>query len=704
MTILTKIRNRSGLLVGIIALALLVFVLEQAFQSKNSFFAGDRNKMAEIAGKDVSVQEYESKLEQAIDNEKNRSGKTSLDESTIEQMRNQTWSQIVFERIMTPHYEDLGIAVSTDELFDMVQGKDPHPSVKQAFTDQKTGEFNPAQVVNFLKKMDDDKTGATRDRWIKFEAAIKQERIVNKYTNLIKQGLYITKNEAKRDHLAKNRTAAFSYLVKRYSDIQDSTIKVTDADMQKYYNENKNKYKQENSTRSIDFITYDVVPSREDNMATEEQLKKLADEFKTVTDDTTYVNGNSDTKFVEKYYKKGETPAMLDTVIFKSTTPVGTVIGPYAEGNVYKLAKVLKVKMSSDSVRARHILLKIEGTDTAKFMARADSIKNAIKKGKKFEDLAKLYSKDPGSAAKGGDLGWFAEGMMVPSFNDACFNGKKGDMPIVKSQFGIHIIEITDKKPETPKVQLAVIERNALPSTATFQSYYQKASEFAGKNTSPEAFDKAVIDMGLNKRIAENIKDIDRNINGLENSREVVRWAYNEETKKGSVSKVFELGNKYVVAVLKEVKDKGILPLDAVKPQVEAEAKKEKKAEQYLAAFNAAITGTTSIDQLAPKMNVKVENVESQNFSSSSIQGLGRDPQVVGTLFSLKPNAVSKPVKGDLGVYVLKLNKISEPPAEKNYDEARKQLASGVKNRVDYEMFEALKANTDIVDNRAKFQ
>ncbi len=701
MSTLAKIRNRSGLLVGIIALALLVFVLEQAFQSKNSFFAGDRTKVAEIAGKDVNIQEFEARVEAALENEKNKSDKP-LDDNTVDNLKNQAWNQLLFEKIMQPHYDDLGITVSTDELFDMVQGKEPHTSVKQAFTDPKTGEFNPAQVINFLKNMDNDKTGATRDRWLKFEAAIKQERIANKYNTIIKQGFYVTKNEAKRDHIAKGKTAKFSYLVKRYIDIQDSTIKVTDADLQKYYNENKNKYKQESTTRSFDFITYDVLPSKEDNINTEEQLKKLVDEFKTVTDDSSYVNGNSDVKFAERYSKKGELPPMLDTVVFKA--PIGTVMGPYFENNVYKLAKVMKVKMSSDSVKARHILIKIDGTDTAKYMARADSIKNAIKKGKKFEDLAKLLSKDPGSGAKGGDLGWFAEGMMVPTFNDACFQGKKGDMPIVKSQFGIHIIEITDKKVETPKVMMAVIERNALPSSQTFQSYYQKASEFAGKNSSVELFDKAVIDQGLNKRIAENIKDIDKNVNGLENSREVVRWAYNEDTKKGSVSKVFELGNKYVIAILKDIKEKGVLPLESVKPAVELEAKKGKKAEQYIASFKGAITGASSLEQIAPKVNTKVEAVENQTFASSSIQGLGREPQVVGTIFGIKANTISAPIKGESGVYVIKVTEVKEASTEINYDEAKKQMLSGMKNRVDYEMFEALKAKANIVDNRAKFQ
>jgi peptidyl-prolyl cis-trans isomerase D len=243
MTLLTKIRNRSGLLVTIIAVALLIFILESALESRKGLSASDRSKIAIINDNDVSIEEFQSKLDMAENNQKAQSQKSTLDENTRENLRAQVWNQLLVDYVVKPRYEKIGIAVSEDELFDMVQGKDPHPQIKQAFTDQKTNEFSPVNVINFLKNMDKDETGETKNRWIVFEQAIKDERVSQKYTAMIKKGLYVTKAEAQRNFLGSGRTANIVYVAKKYSDIPDSTITVSEDDLKKYYNENKSKYK-----------------------------------------------------------------------------------------------------------------------------------------------------------------------------------------------------------------------------------------------------------------------------------------------------------------------------------------------------------------------------------------------------------------------------------------------------------------------------
>ena len=699
MTVLGKIRQRSGLLVTVIAVALLIFILEQALDSRKSLFSGDQKKIGEVGGKAISIDEYQSQLDLAVQNQKEKDKKTTVDENTMEMLRGQVWNQMVFQNTMEPQYKELGLAVSVDELDNMVRGKDPHPSVKQAFTDPKTGQFDPNSVTNFLKNMDKDETGATKQRWLNFEDAVIKERVSNKYNNLIKGGLYVTKSQAKQEYEAAGRIAKFNYVLQRYSIVQDSAVKVTDAEIQKQYNDNKNKYKQAETTRTLNYVVFDVQASADDLKQMQEQMNRVANDFRTADVDSNFVNSNSDNKFSTSFYNKGMMNPMMDSIILNASA--GYTTEPIMMGNTIKIYKVTAIKMIPDSVKARHILVKINNGDVAKAKSKADSLKALLKGGKKFDDLAKANSEDPGSAIKGGDLGWFKEGMMVKPFNDACFQGKIGDLQVVESQFGIHLIEVMAKGVEKRKVEVASIDRAVEPSSQTFQAVYAKASEFSGKNTSQQLFDSAIVKQSMNKRIADNLKEVDRNIPGLDNAREIVRWVY--QAKKGDVSKVFELSNKYVIGVLAEIKEKGILPLDAVKTQVETEAKKAKKAEQFTASFKAAMAGVTTLDQLAPKVKSTVAAIDNQTFSNSTVMGLGQEGTLVGTIFSLKPNKISEPIKGDAGVFVVQITSITEPAATKDYKTNQTQKQQALKQRVDYELFEALKDKANVEDNRAKF-
>lgn len=699
MTLLTKIRNRSGLLVTIIALALLIFILESALESSRSFSSGDRSRIGEIEGREVNYEEFEAKVDQAEQNEKTRTGKTTLEESYRDNIRQQVWNQFLLDYLMKPRYTDIGLGVGPDELFDMVQGKDPHPSVKQAFTDPATQQFNPQQVITFLKNLDKDESGETKNRWVQFEQAIKDERLTSKYNTLIKKGLYITKAEAKRDHLAKNNQLNLRMLAFRYSSVADSTIKVTDDDMQRYYNENKHKYRQQITMRGIEYVQFDAFPSVDDRNAVMERMNKIKADFAVAESDSDFVNRNSDVRFVNKYISRAGLSPVLDT-LFQS--PEKTIIGPYMENNNYKLAKLTAVKMMPDSVKARHILIKPEGSVTLeKAKAQIDSLKKLIEsKTAKFDDLARTTSQDPGSATKGGDLGWFREGMMVPPFNDACFNGNKGDLKVVETQFGVHLIEVLDQGPASKKILISYVDMAIQPSSRTLQGIYAKASEFAGKNNSKEKFEKALKEQNLMKREAQYIKELDRNVNGIDNSREIVRWVY--ESKKGDVSKVFELDNKYVVAMLTSIKEKGVLPLDEVRTQVETEAKKQKKVEQFIAKLEKFKSGSKDLGEVSAKASLPIETVNNLTFSSPMLLGQS-EPAVVGKILASATNTVIGPIKGDGGVYMLQIDqKIDAKPLE-DIKSIINQLQPSLASRVDYAVFEALKEIADVEDNRAKF-
>lgn len=691
--VIGKIREKSTLLMVMIGGAMLLFVLDPTML--DSLFQGNPTEVGEIAGQTVDGRKFQERVDETIANYKNQTGQTSIDNATTDQLRDQTWNQMVRDIVLGQELDAAGVRVSKEELYDMVQGSNPHPQVVQAFTNPQTGQFDQAQVIAFLKRMETDED--VKKRWIAFEKDIAKLRRTEKYNNAIKKGLYVTKEEAKSDFIAKNQTATIKYVLKPYKAVADSTVEVTDADIKKYYNDNKSKYEQD-ASRDVEFVAFRVDPSKEDFEKVLNWAQTLKPTFETTDNDTLLVNRESDVRFNARWLAKGELGGMVDSLMFDADK--GFVYGPYLEGQTYRMAKLIGVKMAPDSVEARHILIKPETYGSfEKAKEVADSLKKLIDGGADFAQLARENSEDPGSGAQGGDLGWFQEGQMVPTFNDACFDGKKGDLVVVTSQFGFHIINVQDQKGNTEKRAVAFIDRTVDASTKTFQIKYGEADEFARSITSVASFDQEVASRGLNKRIASNLKEGDRTIAGLENPRPLIRWAF--EAEKGDVSQVFELGNTFVVGVLTNIREEGFTAMDDIREELEAGAIKDKKAAMFMEEFEAARAG--DIQSIANNMNLPVEVKEGVTFGAMAIPGLGREPALIGTVAGMESGDISKPIKGDQGVYVVTVETRAEVPAQTNFANNGRILNGTLSSRVDYEVFEALKEKAEIVDNRAKF-
>lgn len=695
MAVIEKIRGKAGLLLVIVGFSLVAFILGDFFSSNNGMNSSDAN-IGEINGKKINVMDFEDKVQVQLNNYKLQSNTDNIDQNTTEQIREQTWNQLINEMVLTPQYEKLGITCSPKELLDMVQGKNPHPQVKQAFTDPNTGQFNPASVGNFLKNMDNDQTGKTRQQWLVFEKAIREERIQQKYYNLIKQGLYVAKAEAKDEFINKSRMASIRYVSLNYSSIPDTTIEVTDAELKTLYNATMKKYKQEASA-NIDYVTFEVLPSDVDRQAAMFEINKLAEDFRAAENDSMFVALNSDSPFNPAFNKKGTLPLTIDSIMFSS--PVGYVLGPYVENNTFKLAKLSAVKMMPDSAKASHILLKMDPAKKDAILATADSIKTALKGGANFATLAFQYSTDEGSKIKGGDLGWFAPGTMVTEFNDACFNGSKGDYTIVETQFGIHIIYIVDLGKATRQIRVAYVDKKIEPSSKTYQAVYSKANGFASKNTSVDAFEKAVNEEKLTKMSEPNIFENARQVGPMENSRELVRWAFT--AKPGEVSKAFEFGNRFVVAKLNDRKEKGYSTIEQIKDQLTAEVRRDKKAAQLIEKLKK---GGQNLDAIASANGQAVQVAENVTIATPVFQSSGMEPYVVGYVMNLKAGQVSPPLKGTNGVYVAVVNAFTDvkEPADLAA-EAKLQLGSTLQNRSQYETYNALREKAGIVDSRSKF-
>lgn len=694
--VIGKIRERSTLLLILIGGALALFVLSDLLNSAGFIRMGRQTQVGEISGEPIEGQDFEKQVNEAIENYKLNFNTTTVDGNTTDQIREQTWNQLIRTRVMGRELDELGIRVTPDELFDMVQGSRPHPQVVRAFTNPQTQKFDQQQVIAFLKSLESDPE--RKARWLAFEGEILRMKREEKYNNLIKKGLGATTAEAKADFLGRSVLYKADLVVKRYMMVSDSTLAVSDKELNDYYSKNMKKYEQE-ATRDVEYVAFKVLPSDEDNEKVKVWAQNLVKEFESSTNDTLFVNRNSDQRFNARWMTKGK--SKLDSILF--SLPKGAVYGPYFEGGSYRLAKVSDIKASPDSVSARHILIGTQKLTDEAAKKKADSLLAIIKADRKrFADLAKEVSEDPGSGSKGGDLGYFAEGMMVPTFNDACFNGKKGDLVVVKSQFGYHIIEVMDQKGRSEKRSIAQVERAVDPSNRTVQAKYGDADAFARSISTDEDWETKIADQGLNKRIASNLKENDRVVAGLESPRELVRWAFGVE--KGTVSKkVFEFGNTFVVAKVTAVREKGTAPLDDVREQVEAEVRKEKKAAMFAEEMQNAANGATELQGVADKLNLPLEPRENIQFATTALPGFGREPAVVGTVAGLKVGAVSRPVKGEQGVFLVQVKEATDAAMPEDLTPNKQNVSNALRSRVDFEMFEALKKKADIVDNRSKF-
>lgn len=697
MAVISNIRNRSGLLITVIGVAMGLFVLSDLLGTGAGLFQQQDTDVAEIRGKKISFQEFEAMVQKEIAGE-------NLDEAAREQVRQRVWNMLLQERIMYQEYNELGLSVSPEELYYSIKNTGRNSIINQYFTNPQTGQIyeqfrdpmtgglSSQKVINYIRQvLESDQA----ESWLPVERAIKLDRLSNKYYNLIKKGINPSTLEISDELNARNQKFSFNYVVKNYTSIPDDQVEVNDADLKKYYNQHQEeeRFMQKETSRGIKFVVFDVNPSERDINSLKEELTDLMPKFKQSEDDTLFVNDYAETPFNVRYYKKGQLPASIDSMAYNG--PIDTVYGPISDEGTFKLFKIIGEKTSSDSVKARHILLQLQNPDDSlKLKARADSIKNAIQGGADFAQIAFSMSADKVSAEKGGDLDWFTEGRMVKPFNDACFNGKAGEMPVVKTQFGYHIIEILEKTPENRKILVAIIDREIRPSKNTFDKVFNDASSFSINNNTQEQFEEQGKAKGIQQ--AGYIREDDKVLANLETPRPLIRWAY--ESDKGAVSEPFEMEDKFVVACLTNIREAGVLPFDEVQDLIRTEVLNKKKAEFIINQIN----GKNNLNEIATTLSEKVQLAENVSFSDFNVAGIGPEGTLLGTLVTLQPNQTSQPIEGKRGVYVIQLNALNQVETT-NAEMLADELNRGYESRVDFETFNALKEHAKIVDNRAKF-
>ncbi len=699
MATLQRIRNRAGLLVAvIIGMAIFAFVLQDLLSGGQTAFNRSQSEFAEIDGYSVQYDEYTARVEKLAEYYRLRVGQSSLDEQTMESIREQTWQDMVREYITMDEYQELGVSVSTDELMDMVQGRNPHPVITQLFADPETGILNRSFLVQFIRTMNDDPSGAQKTIWLYLENEIMKDRTFSKYNNLISKGLYVTNMEAGNNAKESSKRTDINFIVQRFTSISDSAISYTESDLQKYYKANQKDHKQE-ASRDIEYLIYEVNASEEDDRAAREWVNRMKGEFISVEDAVSLVGMESDQPFDGINYTNGNLPEEINDFMFSSEP--GAVYGPYMEESAYRLARLVEINYLPDSVQARHILLQVDqSTDPAALLALADSLEEVLQNSKNWDLLASQYGTD-GTATQGGDLGWFSEGSMVQPFSDSCFYDKTGEVKQVQTQFGIHILQVTAKSSNSKKVKVAYLTRNVEPSSETYRSAYSDAVKFAGLNNTYEKFNQGVTSENLTKRYASDVSESQKTITGLENPRQLIRWAF-EADLHDITSEVFEFGNKYVIAAVTGIREKGIAPFEQVKAEIELEVRKEKKAEKIIADLEAFLASAPDIENLGLEAGLAVQQASNINFSSVSLPGAGIEPRVLAAAAILPADQISQPIKGNNGVYVLVVTNINESE-EQNLPGVRSRMTTQRESQANFEAFNALREAADIKDNRARF-
>lgn len=704
MALISTLRTKmTKWVVGAIALSMGAFIVgSDLFGSgPRSVFGGQDREVGEIAGHSISIDEYNSVIQERENNYILNFGRQAGERERAT-LQSQAWELLIARNAIQPQYEKVGVRVTTDEIWDMIQGKNVDQGIKSSFTDS-AGRFDRSRLIDYLKQIEMmAPTTEPRIRWDIFKRELGPGRERLKYENLIVKTAYITEAEAEQEYHNSNDVTEVKYLYVPAFAVNDTLVKVTDDDLKTYYNKNKEKYKVQN-TRSINYVSFPVNASSEDSLAIQEEVKKLSADFKTVGEDSIFAVSNTDGQNAYVKYTIATLPALLAGQ--RESLVAGQVIGPVLEEGNYRIYKVSKIgKDTIYNARASHILIRWDNpTPEGKKVAieKARKILKDIKGGASFAAKAREFGTD-GTASQGGDLNWFSSGAMVKPFEKAVFDAKKPGLlaDVVETDFGYHIIEVTGVKDNT-SYSIATIDREIAPSDETLNVVLRKADGFVTDLSGLEEFKAKAKTENLNVLEANDLGTDERRIGGLGEARQIITWLF-REAKVGTVSEVFDLSTNYVVAIMTGETEKGYKPLEKVKEEIRPLVVKELQ-KKYIAEKLAG--KTESLDELA-KLFGRDASVQTSNdlkLSTSTLPGAGFDPVVVGSIFSLESGKRSKPLLGENGIVVADVQNKTIAPAIGDFSIFKNQLLQSQNNRGGYYIGEALKEAAKIEDRRYKF-
>ncbi len=714
MQIIQTIRDKgAAVVIAVIALSLIGFLLMDANSgtkgSGGGFFGSSSNNVGKVNGEPVERALFDEKFAQADANAEQQAQQYG-GKPEAGQLRQQVWDNIVGLKIFNAEAKKLGIGFTSKELsnlfFSNEQGN-PFLQAGAGFTDPATGKLDAIKVGQKISEMKKAK-GKEGDSYNQMTEQIKDGSIYGKYTALLNASAYYPAWLQEKEKSDNKKFANISYVAVPYNVISDSTIKVTDADIESYVQKHKNQFKQE-AGRMISYVTFSQLPSSDDSAKTKAIVAGLKESFSTETNTKAFIARNtSSIEFDSSYLPKSKIRSFaIDTIIKQ---PVGTVYGPYVDGNNYVLAKVLSTKISPDSAKARHILIGTINPQTGQPILEdsiakklADSILTAIKGGADFGAMVTKYSTDEGSKNTAGFYDYFEYGKMMPDFNDFSFTKPAGTQGIVKTPFGYHVIEAMGTKGSGTLYKVAFMAKEIFSSDATIGNANNNATKLSGQKSGKD-FDGYVAKNGLQKiNWPTIIKENDYQVGQLRDARALIRWVF--EAKKGDVSEPFNINDQFVVVTIDKVQDEGTQDAATARQMVEGDIRNKKKAE--LIIKNLGANPTLESAASAYKQQVLIAGADSSiTFNSQIIANIGQEPKVIGASFNAaNQTKVSAPIEGNTGVFVIKVNSVGEKAADTPEAEAQRKIqqTNNLRNQAATGWLEGLKKQATIKDSRSKY-
>lgn len=698
MALITKIREKTVLVVGVVAVGLVLFIVGGDMLRGDSSLFGPDDTVGEIAGEEVKYNEYQQAIEEVRYNYAINTGRNPT-EREMNSIRQQAWDKMIADIAFTKEFEKLGVEVTESELVDMVQGNNITPEIRQAFTNPETGEFNRDQIVSYLQNLP-QLPQQQQIAWQLFERNLNDGRVRLKYDNLMLLSDYVTDAEAKQQQKQENTVAEVSYLYVPFYVVSDSAVNVTESQLQDYIDNHKEEFEVEQG-RTIQYVSFPLIPSAQDSAYFQEDLNELKENFATANNDSSFAAINTDGQGAAYgSFNPGQLPAALDTI---SSLEAGEVYGPYFTNGSYEMYKVSDIREDTVmSARARHILFKTGEDNEAEVRKQAQDVLNQIEDGADFAEMAQQYGED-GTASQGGDLGWFSEGRMVEPFENAVFEQESEGLinELVKTEYGYHIIEVTEA-PTSQVYDIATIVSTLYPSDETRDVAFRNADDFHSGVNDLSSFQEAATSDSLNVVTAESLAPNAQSVRGLGEARQVVRWAYNDASV-GEVSEVFELEDAYVIAALSGKTEEGTAKLEDVREEVTAKVKAEMKGKQ-IAEKLEGMSGK-SLDEIAEAYG-KDANVYSSSdlkLSTSTLPNVGFAPEAIGQAFALKEGEMSEPIIGENGVIIMQTEAITKAPEIADYSTYKEQIAQRQRQQSTFNIAEAVKEFSDIEDERYKF-
>ena len=665
MASLQKIRNHGALLIAIVGLAMLAFILGDFLNSGSSFFNRSRENVGVIEGQKVHYTEYEAAKDQLTEVYKIETGRSDFDEDTHSQIRNQVWNMLMMDYTLRAQAEKIGMDITTDELSELCIGENVHQIIRgrRAFAGE-DGQFSRDAVIGLLQAINrDDEEGENanlkqaKTYWLYWEKAVRISYMQEKYNALLQHLLKANSLDAEYAFNSRQNGVSAEYVMQPYYTVADSLVKVSDSDLKKLYKQHKEQYKQ-TPNRAIKYVAFDIVPSEDDYKAAQNLLTNLQEEFKTTDDISLVVNTNSDIMYDGRDFSEETVPAQYKDFAFAKGAKEGDCTEIQFENNTYSMARIMKAGYSlPDSVELKAI---VEGGEDQ-------------------------------------ELGWFKAADLPKNIAEPAFAGKRGTRFTVAQGMGEQTYEIMEQGKPTPKVKLAILAREVTPSSKTYSIIYNSAKQFIVTNPNAEALEAAAQEAGMAVIPQYNLTATTDKVGQLKASRPIVRWAF--EAKEGAVSDVFECGQQFIVAALTEVNDGEYRPMEAVRAELNYEALNNAKAAYII----KQLKGVKSLEEAAQIMGQQIQSVERVSLADSRFGNAGMEPAVIGATLAQGENALSEPIQGKMGVFVVKTGAANNTADELNVELEKAQLSSRYAY-LPYQAMQLIEDKAEVVDNRANFQ